>query len=222
MKIQDISPENRPRERLESQGPASLSNAELLAIIIKSGTKKENVLEICNKLLSKYGLEELPNTTLNELCEEHGIGKAKACQLIALFELYKRTSCVRKENQSIKQASDIAKIYLPKMKNLKKEQLAAVYLDSKNKIICDQIVTIGTLNTSLIHPREVFHGAIKNLANAIIVLHNHPSGDPTPSKDDLEITERLKETGEVLGIKLLDHIIIGGEGWWSWRESRTI
>ncbi len=220
MKITDISPENRPRERLETQGCSSLSTAELLAIILKSGTKKENVLEICNKLLSKYGLEKLANCTLQELKEEHGIGNAKACQLVALFELFRRAGCAKKEAQPIKKAADIAGLYLPRMKHLPQEQFVAVYLDTKNKIICDQIVTVGTINASIIHPREVFHGAIKNLANAVIVVHNHPSGDPSPSKEDLEITQRLEKTGEVMGIRLLDHIIIGREEWWSWKEGR--
>jgi DNA repair protein RadC len=217
MKITDILPENRPRERLESSGAGVLSSAELLAIILKSGTKKENVLEICNKLLSKHGLSNLPSCTLQELCEEHGIGKAKASQIVALFELYRRIP--QKNNiKIITCAKDVASIYLPKLRHLQQEHFVAIYLDTKNKIICDQTLTIGTLNSSVIHSREVYNGAIRNLANGVIVIHNHPSGDPKPSMEDLEVTNRLREAGEIIGIRFLDHIIIGKEKWWSWKE----
>jgi DNA repair protein RadC len=220
MKLHDISPENRPRERLEFQGPGALSDAELLALILKSGTQKNNVLEMCQKILSKYGLDGLSTTTLHELQQEHGIGKAKASQVIALFELYKRTQRVTTVKKTIESAAEIALIYTPRMKHLTKEHFLAVYLDTKNKIICDQVITVGTLNASLVHPREVFHGAIKNLANSVVVLHNHPSGDPTPSEEDLKVTEKLVATGEVMGIDLLDHLIITKNGYWSWNEQK--
>lgn len=219
MKLLDLSPENRPRERLARQGPSSLSDAELLALILKSGTQKENILEICNKLLSKYQLPGLAQATLSELKQEHGIGAAKASQLVALFELLKRTSPQYHNSPEIKCAQDIAKIYLPKMQSLTKEHFMVVYLNTKHKIISDQLLSLGTLNASLIHPREVFYGAIKNLASSIIVIHNHPSGDPQPSSDDMIVTEKIQKTGEIMGISLLDHIIIGRDNWWSWKES---
>ena len=218
MRITEMSLENRPRERLQKDGPHVLSNAELLALILKSGTQKENILEICNKLLSKYGLEKLSSCTLQELTQEHGIGNAKACQLLALFEIYKRLPHTGNNFKIISSAKDIAELYLPKLQDVAKEHFVAVYLDTKNKIIADQTITIGILNASLIHPREVFYGAIKHLAHAVIVIHNHPSGDPEPSSEDLEVTKRLQKTGEVMGIKLLDHIIIGKNNWWSWQE----
>lgn len=220
MKLHDISPENRPRERLEFQGPEALSDAELLALILKSGTKNSNVLEICQKILSKYGLDGLSTTTLHELQQEHGIGKAKASQIIGLFELYKRTQRVTTVNTPIKSAAEIAMIYTPRMKHLKKEHFMAIYLDTKNKVICDQVITVGTLNASLVHPREVFHGAIRNLAHSVVVIHNHPSGDPAPSDADLEVTEKLAQTGEVMGIDLLDHVIITEDKYWSWNEQK--
>lgn len=221
MKITNFSPENRPRERLEKQGPEALSLAELLAIILKSGTRRENVLEICNKLLSKYGLDGLSSCSLHELMGEHGIGKAKACQIVALFELSRRIPVVGKDKMIIKKAEDIAEVYVPRLQHLKKESFLAIYLDAKNKIIKDEIVTIGILNASLIHPREVFHGAIQSLANSVIVVHNHPSGDPEPSAEDLEMTKKLQKTGEMLGLPLLDHLIIGKNRWWSWKERKT-
>ncbi len=218
MKITEMSAENRPRERLEKEGAKVLSTAELLAIILKSGTKKENVLEISHKLLSKYGLERLSSCSLPELTQEYGIGKAKACQLVALFELYQRVHTPHGDKIPITRAKDIVQLYQAKLQSLPKEHFVAVYLDTKHHIICDQVISIGVLNASLVHPREVFHGAIKNLAHSLIVLHNHPSGDPAPSVEDREITKRLHKTGEVMGIHFIDHVIIGKNGWWSWKE----
>lgn len=220
MKITEMAVENRPRERLIQAGPAVLSTAELFAIILKSGTKKENVLELGNKLLSKYGLEQLPSCSLQELMHEYGIGKAKACQIVAVFELYRRISHTsgKKEPIAIFQAKDIAEIYQPKLQQLAQEHFIAVYLDTKHKIIADQTITVGILNASLIHPREVFYGAIKHLAHSVIVLHNHPSGDAAPSEEDIKVTKALEKTGEIMGLKLVDHIIIGRDSWWSWRE----
>ena len=212
--------ENRPRERLQAQGAGALSPAELLAIILKSGTRKESALEMSNKLLSKFGLENLSACTLQELLNEYGIGKAKACQMVALFELHKRMEnhAVKKEQTAVVSAKDIAQQYMPKLQSLPQEHFMAVYLDTKSKIITDQVITVGILNASLIHPREVFYGAIKHLAHSIIVIHNHPSGDPAPSPEDLKVTSALEKTGEIMGIKLIDHVIIGKEKWWSWRE----
>lgn len=220
MKIPEISPENRPRERLETAGAHVLSNAELLALILKTGTKKENIIELCQKLLSKYGLEGLSRASLQELQQEHGIGQAKATQILALFELYQRTHAVKKEAVPIEKAQDLADIYLPKMKHLQQEHFVAVYLDAKNKIVGDHTVSIGILNAAIIHPREVFYGAIKAVAHGLIVIHNHPSGDPEPSPEDLEVTKKLQKTGEIVGIHFLDHIILGKETWWSWKESQ--
>lgn len=221
MKVKDFSPENRPRERLQQLGPSSLSTAELLALILKSGTQKENILDLCHKLLGKYGLAGLSKLTLPELEQEHGIGTAKASQVIAVFELHRRSSMLKSERLPITTAKDVAQLYLPKLSALDKEHFIALYLDTKNNIICDQTISIGTLNASLVHPREVFHGAIKHLAHALIVIHNHPSGDPAPSEEDLQITKQLQKTGQVMGIPLLDHIILGKETWWSWREKTS-
>lgn len=218
MKITAFSPENRPRERLQAQGAAALSSAELLAIILKSGTRKENVLEMSNKLLSKYGLEKLGSCTVQELMSEHGVGKAKACQIVALFELYTRMNGLGKEKNVISCAKEVAEMLMPKMANLPQEHFLALYLDAKHKVIAEQTITKGILDAALIHPREVFHGAVKHLASAVIVVHNHPSGDPEPSAEDLEVTKRLVKTGEVMGIPLLDHMIIGKGKWWSWKE----
>ncbi|MBI2151434.1 DNA repair protein RadC [Candidatus Woesearchaeota archaeon] len=220
MKILEMSSEERPRERLEKCGAEALSAAELLALILKSGTKKENVLVLANRLLSKYGLEKLAQSSLRELEQEHGIGKAKACQLMAVFELWRRIPNYKVEKPKISCAREVAEIYLPKLKEVKEERFYALYLNTKNKIVAEEMVSLGTINSSIVHPREIFHGAVKHLANAVIVLHNHPSGEVQPSAEDLEVTEKLQEAGETLGIPLLDHLIIGKDAWWSWKESK--
>jgi DNA repair protein RadC len=211
MKIKDIPIENRPRERLAKNGPSVLSDAELLAVILQKGTSKDNVIDMSNKLLSKYPLDELSDMTLSELQEIGGIGPAKAMQIIALFELSKRVKSGKICEKVVNNASDIAKYYVEKMKGLKKEHFIAVFLDSKNKIIKDELISIGTLNSSLVHPREVFKEAIKNSANSIILVHNHPSGDCEPSEEDERITQKMIEAGDIIHIKVLDHVIIGKE-----------
>ena len=220
MKITDLAPENRPRERLQKEGPQALSSAELLAIILKSGTKKENVLEISNRLIATHGLQNLSHCTLSQLQQQYGIGPARASQIIALFELYNRVN-YNQSKKKINCAKDVAELYLPKTQSLQKEHFMAIYLDTKNNIIAEGTISVGILNSSLVHPREVFHGAIKNLANSLIIIHNHPSGDPEPSKEDLEITTCLAKSGKLMGIPLLDHIILGKESWWSWAESNS-
>ena len=220
MNLKEIPAENRPRERLQQQSSSSLSTSELLALILKSGTKQENIMDMCNKLLSKYDLEQLSHCSLQELEQEHGIGKAKASQLLALFELARRIPAQNKNQVTISRAQDVVNLYHNKLQQLQQEHFLAVYLDTKNKIIADQTITIGTLNSCLIHPREVFRGALKNAAHSLIVIHNHPSGDSTPSAEDREITQRLEKTGEIMGIPLLDHLIIGKNGWWSWKEKK--
>ncbi len=212
-----MPPENRPRERLQQHGPTTLSTAELLAIIIKSGTKQQDIITLCNTLLSKYSLQQLSHCTLQELTQLHGIGPARASQILALFELNRRTTQTKK--QTIKTPEDIASLYQKKLQHLQQEHLIALYLDTKNNIIKDQTITIGTINASLIHPREIFHGAIKNLAKSIVIIHNHPSGDPTPSESDITATHQIHEVGQLVNIPLIDHIIIGKNSYWSWQES---
>ncbi|HLC52817.1 MAG TPA: DNA repair protein RadC [Candidatus Nanoarchaeia archaeon] len=218
MKLKELALEHRPRERLQRQGSGALSTAELLAIILRSGSKTENVLDLSQRLLANPDFLKL---SYPQLIQAKGIGPAKACQILAFVELIKRFIIPKMEGTIVKCAEDITGIYVPKLSSLEKEQCMVIYLDTKNKIIKDEIVSIGILNASLIHPREIFHGAIKNLANSIIVLHNHPSGDPTPSEEDLKVTKRLYRTGELLGIQLLDHIIIAGSSYWSWSSAEV-
>ena len=215
MRIKDISLENRPRERLEKQGPSVLSDAELLAIILKTGNKTENVIDMSNRLISKYGFDKLSMCSLTELQEINGMGSAKACQIIALFELNKRHSYSKTQGKPIKTAKDVFEHCSPKLSSSDREHFMILHLDTKNRVIKDEIVSVGALTGTIAHPREVFKSAIKESAHSVILVHNHPSGDPTPSDEDLKMTERLLEAGEILGIKVLDHVIIGKGAWYS-------
>ena len=209
LKIKEIALEQRPRERLKFKGTDSLSDAELLAIILQNGSHGENVIDLSNRMISTFGLDKLNSLSLNELTKIKGIGLAKASKIISAFELSKRVNSGRICEKVVKNPSDIAKYYMEKLKDLKKEHFIAVFLDSKNKIIKDEVISIGTLNSSLVHPREVFKEAIKNSANSIILLHNHPSGSVEPSDEDYRVNKVLIETGNLVGIKVLDHLIVG-------------
>jgi DNA repair protein RadC len=211
MRISEISFENRPRERLILKGVNVLSDAELLAIILQSGNIGENVIDMSNRLIAEYGTDKLNSLSLSELMKIKGIGMAKATKIIAAFELSKRVNAGTIHEKIIKNSSDIANHYIEKMKDYKKEHFIAVLLDSKNKIIKDEVISVGTLDSSLVHPREVFKEAIKNSAASIILVHNHPSGDCTPSSEDEVVSLRLKEAGEAVGIKVLDHLVIGNK-----------
>ena len=219
MRIKDISKDNRPRERLEKNGVHVLSDAELLAIIFKTGNKQENAIEMSDRLITKYGIDKLNDLSLKELQEIRGIGPAKAMQMKALFEFNKRHNLSKVNNLPIKTAKDVFLYASEKLADNKKEHFMVLHLDTKNKIIKDEIISIGTLNASIIHPREVFKSAIKESANSIILVHNHPSGDSEPSIEDKEITEKLMEAGEILNIKVLDHVIIGKDNYHSFKEN---
>lgn len=211
MKIKDFALSERPRERLKEEGIESLSKSELLAVILQKGSYMGNVLEISNKLLAKY--DNLSDCSLRELCSIPGVGKAKAMQIMALFEFSKRSNSGRICEKIVNNASDVAKYYMERLKDKKKEYFIAVFLDTRNKIICDKVISIGTLNSSMVHPREVFKEAIKNSANSIILVHNHPSGDPNPSSEDISCTTELIHTAKILNLKFEDHIIVGKESW---------
>jgi len=219
MRIHDFDPDSRPRERLLHSGAASLSPAELLAIILGNGTKNLNIVDICNEIIAKFGLEKLSGTTIKELQEVKGIGKAKAMQIIAVFELNKRLHYSRNQNKKIQAASDIFEYMAGRVPDETKEHLFVLHLNTKNQITKTELVSVGTLNAALIHPREVFKAAIKESSHAIILVHNHPSGDTEPSSADKQVTELLKKASAVIQIDLLDHVITGKTGWFSFRES---
>jgi DNA repair protein RadC len=218
--MKNIPKIDRPREKLIQYGPEKLSNSELLALLLRSGNKDINAIELAEKILKKFGAKKLPNLIFKDLNEISGLGPAKACEIIACFELGKRLLKDKK-----------AQIYLtPKeiweelrdLRNHKKEHFVIFYLDSRNQEIKREIISIGSLNANLVHPREVFEPAVRNLAAQIILAHNHPSGDPTPSEDDLEITKRLIEAGKILGIEVIDHIIVTKNNFYSFKEKDLI
>ena len=220
MRIKDISLDNRPRERMEKQGVSVLSDAELLAVILKTGNKDENVIDMSNRLISKYGIDKLSYCSLKELQEIKGIGKAKASQILALFEFNKRHNLAKQNGKPIRSAKDVFNYISPKVNNLDRECFTVLHLDTKNRVLKEEIVSIGTLNSAIIHPRELFKSAIKESANSIILAHNHPSGDPAPSKEDKEITAQIMKAGKLLGIEILDHVIIGKGEFYSFRDEK--
>jgi DNA repair protein RadC len=211
IKIKDLPQNERPTERLLRYGAENLSNSELLAVILRTGTAKENVLNLCSKILSEKGsLNALLNSGLNEFVSINGIGKVKASQLLALAEISKRFKGYRDgEDFKITRPKDGADCVMESMRHLKQEILKVIMLNTKNVVIHIMDVSKGSLNSSIVHPREVFSGAVKYSSASIILCHNHPSGDPTPSSEDISITHRIKECGKIMGIELLDHIIIG-------------
>jgi len=222
MRVEDIPKENRPRERFEKLSAVALSSAELLAIILQKGSLGENVVDMCNRLISTYGIDNLSDLSLKELQKIKGIGPAKAMQIKALFEFSKRPDLSRSNGKSIKSGKDVFEYATQRLAGNDKEYFMILHLNSKNRVIKDELVSIGTFNASLIHPREVFKSAIKESANSIILVHNHPSGDPAPSEEDEEVTGRLFDAGDLLDIKVLDHVIIGSNDHYRFRENRRI
>ena len=219
MKINDIPFYSRPDYKLINKGSLYLDDAELLAILFGNGNKNESSIELANRLLNTYNLDKLDNLSYNELKEECN-DKIKPLKILSFIELSKRYSRLIKNSYSkkINSAEDVFNMFHDRLVNEKKEHFIVLMLDIKNQIIKEETISIGTLGNSLIHPREVFKSAIKNSAYSIILVHNHPSGDCNPSKEDVDITERLIEVGKMVDIKVLDHIIIGREEWKSWKE----
>ncbi|MCR8746499.1 RadC family protein [Romboutsia lituseburensis] len=216
--------EERPREKMLMQGEKKLSNQELLAILLRTGTKQKNAIELANYIISKdtQGLRYLQDMTIEELCEIDGIGLSKAAQIKAALELGIRVASVKPKKYKIKNPWDIYKFYMEELRYQKQEIFKVVLLNTKNEIISDVDVSRGTLNSSLVHPREVFREAIKRSTNKIILMHNHPSGTIEPSKEDKDVTFRLIKCGELIGIEVIDHIIIGDGLYFSFKENMII
>jgi len=220
MKIKEMPKIERPREKLIRYGPGKLSNSELIAIILGSGRKGENAIILAKKLLKKFPNNQLSAVSINQLINTSGIGRTKACQMVACFELGKRL-LKNKKSQLIMTPKDVW-IELKDIRDNKKEHFVVFYLDSRNQLIKKEIVSIGTLNSNLAHPREVFEPAIKNLAGQIIISHNHPSGENQPSDEDAQLTKRLIEAGKILGIEIIDHVIVTSNGYFSFQENKLI
>lgn len=225
LKIKDIPQNERPKEKLLTYGAESLSNSELLAIILRTGTQGENVLQLSGRLLSELeGLDGILNANLKDIISIKGIKQGKASQILALAELFKRFKTLKSMKRDLKIASpnDLANLLMGEMNELNQEVLKVILLNTKNIIIGNKDIFKGSLNTSVVHPREIFKEAINKNSASIIICHNHPSGDPTPSKEDINITLRIKECGNIIGIPLIDHIIIGNNKFVSLKEKGLI
>ncbi len=218
--IRDVPPHDRPRERLIASGPQSLSTHELLAILLRTGTKEESVLQLSNRILHDFeGLRLLKDASFEEITSIKGIGTAKAVQLMAAIEIGRRIGRLKYEGRfSVRSPEDAANYMMEEMRFLSQEHFVALYLNTKNQVIHKQTLFIGSLNASIVHPREVFKEAFRRSAASIICLHNHPSGDPSPSREDIDVTKRLVECGKLLGIEVLDHLIIGEKKYVSLKE----
>lgn len=215
--------EERPREKMILNGVSSLSDAELLAILIRTGNKELNAIQLARLIIDKVdNIRYLQDITLEELNSIKGIGLSKATQIKAALELGRRIASYRPPKYKIKNPWDIYKYYMESLRYQYKEIFKIVLLNTKNEIITDIDISIGTLNSSLVHPREVFREAIRRSSNKIILLHNHPSGNAEPSKEDKNVTKRLKECGDLIGVEVIDHIIIGDGVYFSFKENMLI
>jgi len=215
MKIKDLPEQNRPRERFLKHGPEALSDAELFAIFLRTGTINENVVDMSNRLIAEYGLDKLFECSLKELQKIKGIGPSKAMQILSMAELGKRHKQSKKPLKKISCAEDVFNHFHERLKDEKQEEFWILMLNTQNIIIGEELISRGILDASIIHPREIFRPAIKNSASKIILVHNHPSGDPSPSVEDKEITQRLMKAGEELGIRIVDSVVIGDGEWGS-------
>ena len=212
--------DERPRERLMTHGPAALSDAQLLAIIIRNGRAGRSAVDVGRELLERFeSLAGIEQAGIREICDVGGIGPAKAAEIKAAIELGRRYQKPSLTGASFCSSQDVAVYYRPRMKDLKKEMFRCILLNTKNKIIREEVVSIGSLSASIVHPRDTFKAAIRESAAAVIFIHNHPSGDIKPSQEDILLTRRLVQAGEVLGIQVLDHIIIGDGDHFSFRDN---
>ncbi|MDF1610954.1 MAG: DNA repair protein RadC [Stygiobacter sp.] len=225
MKVKELPLDDRPREKLILRGVQNLSDAELIAILLRTGMKGKSVITLAQEIINKYeGLSNLAIQSHDSLKNNLGIGKDKAATLIAAFELSKRIEANKKWkfNKKITSPKDIAEIFIPLLRDEIKEKFFVICLSSSNKIIKYDLISVGTLNSSVVHPREVFKVAIENNSANIILLHNHPSGNLEPSNEDLSLTKRFIEAGKFLEIQVFDHIIIAGDNYTSLVEKKII
>lgn len=211
VKLKDVPKAERPRERLLQYGSTHLSNKELIALLLGSGTRNESVLDLANRVLMHFeGLKLLKEATIEELTAIKGIGPARGVILLAALELGERLNKYKPtERYVVRSPEDGADYVMEEMRTLDQEHFIALFLNTKNQIIHSQTIFIGTLNSSVVHPREIFREAVRRSSASIIVAHNHPSGDPTPSPEDINVTKRLVKAGKIMGIEVLDHLVIG-------------
>ncbi len=217
--IKQLPPELRPRERLLSEGPEALSSAELLGILFGIGSRERTAVELASEVISDSGdLFGLHNVSVHELVKIHGVGEAKACIILAAVEFGKRLGRVRNPGRPvISSPADVDGLLRGRIANRDRENFVAVLLNTKNEVLEISTISIGTLSNSLVHPREVFKPAVRASAASVVLAHNHPSGKVEPSREDREVTGRLVDAAEILGIEVLDHVIVG-DGYFSMKE----
>ena len=218
--IRDMSPDERPREKLQTHGAGRLTNAELLAIILRTGSASDSALALANRLLSHFkGLDGLLKASFGELCDFKGIGEAKACQIQAALQLAKNLSEVKlPEREVVKCPDDVFKLVKDEMGFLEQEELRVVLLNNRNQVIKIERIYTGNINTAVIRIADIFKLAIRENSTNLVVVHNHPSGDPTPSQEDVNVTKQFIEAGKLLGIEILDHLVIGQQQFVSLKE----
>jgi len=225
MKVKELPIDDRPREKLALRGAHNLSDAELIAILLRTGTKGKSVIELAQELVQKAGgLNKLASQTSEAIQKQLGIGKDKAAALIAVFEIGRRVDA-QKKLFSLKQVtspSDVAEIFIPLLRDKIKEEFYVICLSTACKINKYELISVGSLNQSIVHPREVFKVAIENNSANIILLHNHPSGNPEPSNEDIAITKKMVEAGKLMDIQVFDHVIIAGNKFTSLVEKRLM
>jgi len=222
MKIKSLPKIERPREKLIAKGPQNLKDEELLAILLRTGREGKNVLELAKQVLRKYSKKRLLKLKYEDLTKIKGINSAKACTILAAQELVKRALKIGEETLPVIHSTKDVIAQVGYLRNKIREHLVAIYLNARNEMLFRKHVFIGTLDANIAHPREIFAEALRQNAAAIILVHNHPSGDPEPSKADLEITKRIVEAGKILGIDVLDHIIITKTHVFSFKEKKLI
>jgi DNA repair protein RadC len=217
--IKQLPPELRPRERLLEAGPSALSDGELLGLLFGIGSREKTAVELAGEVISEAdGLHGLYDVSVHELTQINGIGEAKACKILAAVELGRRIGRVRNPGRPmISSPADVERLLRGRIANLDRENFVVVLLNTKNEVIETSTVSIGTLGASLVHPREVFNPAVRASAASVILAHNHPSGKVEPSQEDREVTRRLGEAADILGIEVLDHVIVG-DGYFSMKE----
>jgi len=217
-KIRGVPGIDQPREKLLKSGAGALSEKDLIALLIRSGVREKNVLQLAEEILKKYSLTELCSVSVDDLLAVKGIGVTAASSLVAAFELKKRIEAEQKSFKPVLDSPEKVYRYLSDLKTSKREKFVALYLNNRMRLIKRLFISVGTVSSSIVHPREVFKPAVELNASNVAVAHNHPSGDHLPSEEDVRITQKLQEAGEVMGIPVVDHIIISDNGYFSFKE----
>jgi DNA repair protein RadC len=224
--VRDLPKEVRPREKLLQYGASALSDIELLAILLRTGTTSKSVLHLAEDVLAQYkdkGLAAIMHISPQEIASIHGIGLAKAATVVAAVELGRRLSeRAARTLEKVEGPEDVARYVIPSLRFEQKEHFLAMFLDIRNRILALSTISVGSLTSSIAHPREVFREAIRYSAASVILVHNHPSGDPAPSREDIQLTKQMMKAGEIMGIPVLDHVVVAGDNFVSLKEANCL